>query len=76
MAVYGTADPDWGQRVCAAVVGPVDLDELTGHARTVLAPAKRPKDYVRVSGLPMTATGKVRRNALDGQVEPGQPDQT
>ena len=76
VAVYGAADPDWGQRVCAAVVGPVDLDELTGHARTVLAPAKRPKDYVRVSELPMTATGKVRRDALGGPVGPGQPDQT
>ena len=34
------------------------------HAEQVLAPAKRPKDYLRVAELPMTATGKVRRDAL------------
>jgi long-chain acyl-CoA synthetase len=30
----------------------------------VLAPAKRPKDYLSVPELPMTATGKVQRQAL------------
>ena len=30
----------------------------------VLAPAKRPKDYLSVGELRMTATGKVRREAL------------
>lgn len=79
VAVYGVPDPDWGQRVCAAVVGPVDLDDLRSHARTVLAPAKRPKDYVRVGELPMTATGKVRRDDLAdlaGRGSGGQPVQT
>jgi long-chain acyl-CoA synthetase len=32
----------------------------------VLAPAKRPKEYALVPALPMTATGKVRRDALAG----------
>jgi long-chain acyl-CoA synthetase len=64
VAVFGAPDPQWGQRVCAAVVGTVSTDDLTSHARTVLAPAKRPKDYLVVPELPMTATGKVRRDVL------------
>jgi long-chain acyl-CoA synthetase len=64
VAVFGAPDPEWGQRVCAAVVGTVSTDDLASHARTVLAPAKRPKDYLVVPELPMTATGKVRRDVL------------
>ena len=64
VAVYGMPDPQWGQRVCAAVVGEVTPEALAAHARAVLAPAKRPKDYVRLTELPMTATGKVRREEL------------
>ncbi len=67
VAVYGVPDTEWGQRVCAAVVGEVDLDDLASHARSVLAPAKRPKHYVRLDALPMTATGKVRRDILVDQ---------
>jgi long-chain acyl-CoA synthetase len=50
--------------VCAAVVGDATTDRLRAHAEQVLAPAKRPKDYLHVSELPMTPTGKVRRDAL------------
>ena len=64
VAVFGVPDPDWGQRVCAVIVGDASDEALVGHARAVLAPAKRPKDYVRASELPMTPTGKVRRAAL------------
>lgn len=64
VAVYGVPDTQWGQRVCAAVVGSATRDALEEHARTVLAPAKRPKDYVRLTELPMTPTGKVRRDLL------------
>ena len=68
VAVFGMPDPTWGQRVCAAVVGTAAPEDLAAHARAVLAPAKRPKDYVVVDGLPMTATGKVRRDVLPGLV--------
>ena len=64
VAVFGVPDETWGQRVCAAVVGSATAAALSAHAREVLAPAKRPKDYVTVAGLPMTATGKVQRQAL------------
>jgi len=61
IAVYGLDDDQWGQRVCAAVVGPVGDHALAVHAREHLAPAKRPKEYHRLGSLPRTPTGKVRR---------------
>ncbi len=61
IAVFGAEDEQWGQRVCAAVVGAIDLDTLRAHARGHLAPAKRPKEYHRLDDLPRTPTGKVRR---------------
>ncbi len=64
IAVYGLDDPTWGQRVCAAVVGPVTAAELTAYAREHLAPPKRPKEYVSWDELPRTLTGKVRRGEL------------
>jgi long-chain acyl-CoA synthetase len=61
VAVFGVDDDRWGQRVCAAYVGPADPEALTAFARARLAPAKRPKEYRRLDALPRTATGKVRR---------------
>ena len=64
IAVFGREDATWGQRVCAAYVGTADPADLDSHARTHLAPAKRPKDYTRLPALPRTTTGKVRRRDL------------
>jgi long-chain acyl-CoA synthetase len=64
VAVYGSADERWGQRVCAAYVGDVAEDTLRALAAERLSPPKRPKDYRRVDALPRTATGKVRRTEL------------
>jgi acyl-CoA synthetase (AMP-forming)/AMP-acid ligase II len=63
-AVFGLADETWGQRVCAAVVGPVAEAALRAHVAARLAPYKRPKSYFLVDDLPRTATGKLRRRAL------------
>jgi 4-hydroxybenzoate-CoA ligase len=41
-----------------------DLDELAGHAVSMLAEYKRPKAYHVVDTLPRTASGKVKRQAL------------
>ena len=60
--------------MCAAVVGDVDHYVLRALARERLSPAKRPKDYVAVEALPMTATGKVRRLALPGLLGLEVPD--
>jgi acyl-CoA synthetase (AMP-forming)/AMP-acid ligase II len=63
-AVFGLADETWGQRVCAAVVGPVAEEDLKAYVSARLAPYKRPKSYFLVDDLPRTATGKLRRRAL------------
>ena len=64
VAVYGVPDDDWGQRVCAAYVGPATVAELDAYVRERLAPPKRPKTWTRLDALPRTLTGKVRRSDL------------
>lgn len=64
IAVFATPDDEWGQRVCAAVVGSISEDELTAYARERLAPPKRPKTWTFRNELPRTLTGKVRRDEL------------
>lgn len=64
IAVFGRPDDTWGQRVCAAYVGAVEVDALKALATERLAPPKRPKEYERLAALPRTATGKVRRTEL------------
>ncbi len=71
VAVFGVPDPDWGQRVCAAVVGAATPAELRALAAERLSPAKRPKDYYVLDELPLTASGKVRRLELPGVVATG-----
>jgi len=68
VAVFGVEDERWGQRVCAAVVGRVDAAAVQAFARDHLAPHKRPKDVRVVDELPVTATGKLRRNVLAEQL--------
>lgn len=64
VAVYGVPDPDWGERVCAAVVGSASEADLASYARDLLAPPKRPKSWVFLDALPRTLTGKVIRSTL------------
>lgn len=64
VVVFGAPDPDWGQRVCAAVVGTATEAALRERADDVLAPYKRPKQYLWVRDIPHTATGKVRRGVM------------
>nr|WP_246284108.1 AMP-binding protein [Nocardioides perillae] len=73
VAVYGVPDERWGQRVCAAVVGTAGEAALDAWARERLSPPKRPKEWHRLSALPRTPTGKVRRLDLPG-VAPASAD--
>ncbi|HEV7897277.1 MAG TPA: AMP-binding protein [Planosporangium sp.] len=73
VAVFGVDDERWGQRLCAAVVGSVAVEDLGGYARERLAPARRPKDYYLVADLPRTSTGKIRRLDLPGFLGLGSP---
>ena len=64
VAVFGVEDADWGQRVCATVVGTASEAELAAWARERLSPPKRPKTWTFVDELPRTLTGKVRVQEL------------
>lgn len=68
-AVFGVDDPDWGQRVCAAVVAGADVETLRHWARERLPGSHVPKLIVIVEALPRTGTGKVRRADLSQLVQ-------
>lgn len=76
--VVGLPHPDWGQQVAAAVVlqpgVQSDVTALDSWCRQRLAGYKRPRRYLIVPELPMTASGKVIRRAVvalfDGQPAP------
>lgn len=74
VAVAGRADPEWGTRVVAFVVpsdphAPPTLDALRAHAAQSLPRYKAPRELVLLPELARTASGKVRRRALDGPAE-------
>jgi len=60
-AVIGLDDPEWGQRIVAAIVSPAPPTEaeLRDWCRSKLAPFKIPKSIVAVEALPRNAMGKV-----------------
>jgi len=62
-AVVGVPDPEWGEAVCAALVGPSDLtrDELRNWAADRLARYKIPARVKRVPELPRNVMGKVNK---------------
>ncbi|MDX1623541.1 MAG: acyl-CoA synthetase [Gemmatimonadota bacterium] len=67
-AVVGVADPEWGERVCAAVV-PADgagiaLDEIEAWTKERLAPHKVPRRWAAVDRLPRNAMGKVSKPTI------------
>lgn len=64
VAVFGVDDELWGRRVCAAVVGDIDLEALSSYIRTRLAGYKCPKNLISVTDIPHSETGKVCRSTL------------
>ena len=66
VCVFGLDDPEWGQRVCAAIVGAPSVDEerVRQASRALLAPFKRPKSVYMTSTLPVGPTGKVLRREI------------
>jgi len=62
VAVVGVADPEWGERVCAALIcaeSAPDVEALRTWARERLAPYKVPRTFRVVAELPRNAMGKV-----------------
>jgi malonyl-CoA/methylmalonyl-CoA synthetase len=67
-AVVGVPDPEWGERVAAAVVlkdgGALDLPSLRAWARALLAAHKIPSRLLVLDALPRNAMGKVMKPAV------------
>jgi malonyl-CoA/methylmalonyl-CoA synthetase len=63
-AVIGLPHPDFGEGVCAVVIGDGVEAELIAQARASLAAFKAPKRILFVDDLPRNAMGKVQKNLL------------
>ena len=79
-AVVGIADPEWGERVAAAVVlndgDALDLHSFRIWAKDLLAAHKVPSRFLVLDALPRNAMGKVMKPAVaalfqtGGEVDP------
>ena len=67
-AVVGVPDPEWGERISAAVVlndgAALDLSSLRAWAKQSLAPHKLPSRLLVLDALPRNALGKVVKPTL------------
>lgn len=64
VAIVGTADEIWGQRVTAYIVGDMDQAALESACRELLAAYKMPRAWFAVDALPLTSNGKISRTLL------------
>ena len=69
IAIVGSPDAEWGERVVAVVVPavadrPPTLPQLLEFTRSRLGPAKRPRELRIVESLPRTSNGKLDRLRL------------
>ena len=64
VAVIGSPDPEWGQRIVAVVVGTIDLEEARDWVAQAHPRAWAPREVRLVDALPLLANGKVDRRAL------------
>ncbi|NWF81893.1 MAG: AMP-binding protein [Chloroflexi bacterium] len=72
-AVFGLPDPEFGERVAAAIVPhdpatPPTAEELEAFCRERLAAYKRPRVVYHVASLPRNALGKVQKHELRAQL--------
>lgn len=67
--VLGVADPEWGQRVVAFLVGDLSLDQARDWVAVEHPRAWAPRQLVGLDTMPFLATGKVDRIALRAVAE-------
>ena len=70
-AVIGLSDKEWGERVAAFIVPKLGQsivpEELKSFLKSRLSPFKVPKEYITVSSLPKSPTGKILKRQLKKQ---------
>ncbi|UYP20824.1 acyl--CoA ligase [Rhodococcus sp. Z13] len=75
VAVIGTPDDEWGERICAVIVPSVDdhddPEEIRTWCRARLRGSRTPDDVVFADDLPRTPTGKLVRRDLVEQITAG-----
>jgi malonyl-CoA/methylmalonyl-CoA synthetase len=75
VAVVGMPDPEWGERVVAAVVleagHTLELDELRAFGKQRLAPYKVPTVLRCFDALPRNALGKVQKPVISALLREG-----
>ena len=65
VACYPVADERLGERVCVAVLGTVEPDDLLAHlADAGLSKFDMPEYFLRLEAFPLTPSGKVLKRAL------------
>jgi len=83
-AVIGLPDREWGERVTAFIVPrpghSVVPEELKSFLKSRLSPFKVPKEFVAVSELPKSPTGKIlkrqlKKQFIEGSGSPGMEKQ-
>lgn len=77
-AVIGLPDKEYGERVVAYIVprhgNEIDPAELKKYCKTHLSPFKVPKEFITVSKLPKSSSGKLLKRELKEQVLNGTVD--
>ncbi len=69
VAVFGVPDEEYGEVLCAFVVGSASEDSITKACKSELASYKVPRRIEKVEELPRTSTGKVVKRELLESVE-------
>ena len=76
-AVVGLPDPEWGERVAAAIVPAVArelrVQAIHRHCRELLGPAGRPRALVVLAELPRNPNGKIDRARLAARLSGATP---
>lgn len=73
VAAFPVPDDRLGERVCIAVSGAIQPDELVDHLqRQGLSKYEIPEYFIRVEEFPLTASGKILKRELVLQVRRGE----
>jgi len=75
-AAFSVADERLGEKVCLAVIGDIEAEELLEHLQAEgLSKFDMPEYFIRVDEFPLTASGKILKRVLvewakEGTIEP------